>query len=116
MSLERYVTEKKHTELINRMAKLNILESDLVEKFISGSGKGGQKKNKTDSCVYLKHVPSNFEIKCQNSRNRALNRFIARRILCEQIENQLLGKKSPAQMKIEKIRKQKKRRERRKPQ
>src|SRR6185436_10588305 len=44
---------------------LGIHESDLIEKFILGSGKGGQKVNKTSSCVYLKHIPTGIEVKCQ---------------------------------------------------
>nr|WP_242601667.1 peptide chain release factor-like protein [Legionella lansingensis] len=60
------------------MTKLHINEVDLVEKFILGSGKGGQKLHKTASTVYLKHVPSNLEIKCQDSRSREDNRYFAR--------------------------------------
>jgi hypothetical protein len=33
-----------------------VAESELEEKFIKGGGPGGQKINKTNSCVYLKHV------------------------------------------------------------
>ena len=68
------------------MAKLRIAEEDLVEKFILGSGSGGQKINKTSSCVYLKHVPSGIEVKCQANRSREMNRFLARHELCDRIE------------------------------
>ncbi|MDO8494614.1 MAG: peptide chain release factor-like protein, partial [Deltaproteobacteria bacterium] len=46
------------------MARYNIQESDILEKFIRGSGKGGQKINKTSTCVWLRHVPTGNEEKC----------------------------------------------------
>ena len=79
------VSTTKESELYKRMAELNIDESDLVEKFIRGSGSGGQKINKTSSCVYLLHKPSGTEVKCQTTRSQAMNRFYARRELCEKI-------------------------------
>jgi len=65
------------------MKQLGIDEDDLIEKFILGSGKGGQKVNKTSSCVYLKHLPTGIEVKCQQGRSRELNRYVARYELCE---------------------------------
>lgn len=103
----------KETALQKRMAQLSIAEEDLVEKFILGSGKGGQKINKTSSCVYLKHFPSGIEVKCQKSRSRTLNRYWARIELCDRLEERLFQKKSARQQKIEKIRRQKRRRSRR---
>ncbi|SHI83253.1 RF-1 domain-containing protein [Rubritalea squalenifaciens DSM 18772] len=103
----------KWTALEERMAKLGISVDDLTEKFIRGSGHGGQKINKTSSCVYLKHEPSGIEIKCQAERSRELNRFIARKELCDRIEEIQLGKKSARQQEREKIRRQKRRRSRR---
>lgn len=94
-----------------RMLKLGIVESDLLEKFVQGSGSGGQKINKTSSCVYLKHEPTGREIKCQKTRSLTLNRYYARVELCEQVE-ELLGEKSKRQQEIEKIRRQKRRRSR----
>jgi protein subunit release factor B len=106
------ISTEKQLELQERMERLGIREDDLVEKFILGSGKGGQKINKTSSCVYLKHLPSGIEIKCQKERSRELNRFYARRDLCEKIEYSLLKEKSEKQKEIAKIRRQKKRRTR----
>jgi len=105
---------KKETkeELEKRMEFLGIKESDLVEKFILGSGSGGQKINKTSSCVYLKHIPTGIEVKCQRERSREMNRFYARRELCERLEEKLEGIKSEKQQLIEKIRRQKRRRSR----
>ncbi|MBS0621313.1 MAG: peptide chain release factor-like protein [Verrucomicrobia bacterium] len=106
---------KKETidSLARRMEQLGIREEDLIEKFILGSGKGGQKVNKTSSCVYLKHLPSGLEVKCQRERSRALNRYYARQELCDQIEEKELKAKSQKQQAFEKIRRQKRRRSRR---
>lgn len=106
---------KKETEeaLRTRMEKLGIHEGDLVERFILGSGSGGQKINKTSSCVYLKHLPTGIEIKCQQERSRELNRYLARKLLCERIEEKLFKVKSEKQQMFEKIRRQKRRRSRR---
>ena len=68
------------------MATLGITEPDLLEKFVRGSGAGGQKINKTSSCVYLKHLPTSIEVKCQAHRSREMNRFQAREDLCDRIE------------------------------
>jgi protein subunit release factor B len=102
----------KTQELADRMERLGIKESDLVEKFILGSGSGGQKINKTSSCVYLKHLPSGIEVKCQRDRSREMNRFFARRELCDKLEEALFQEKSKRRQAIEKIRRQKRRRSR----
>ncbi len=104
------VTINKMNKLKLRMEALDIKEEDLVEKFVLGSGSGGQKVNKTSSTVYLKHLPTGEEVKCGEERSRALNRFLARRILCDVIEEKRLGKESKKQQDIEKIRRQKNRR------
>jgi protein subunit release factor B len=103
----------KWEELKAKMESLGIYERDLIEKFILGSGSGGQKINKTSSCVYLKHLPSGIEIKCQSTRSRDLNRLYARRELCQRLETLLFKEKSEKQHQIEKIRRQKRRRSRR---
>jgi protein subunit release factor B len=95
------------------MIKLGILEQDLEERFIKGSGAGGQKINKTSSCVYLKHIPTGVEVKCQWSRSQADNRYFARRELCEKIAARIHGEKTKKQQAFEKIRRQKRRRSRR---
>ena len=95
------------------MNKLGIRDQDIIEKFILGSGKGGQKVNKTASCVYLRHLPSSIQVKCQKSRFRETNRLMARRKLCERLEEKVLGGQSERQQKQEKIRRQKRRRSRR---
>lgn len=95
------------------MESLQISEAELIEKFIIGRGKGGQKLHKTASVVYLKHVLSGLEVKCQDSRSREENRYFARRRLCEKLHAISCEEKTKAQQKAEKIRRQKKRRSRR---
>lgn len=108
------IAQAKMDEILSRMKRLNIRDEDLIEKFILGSGRGGQKINKTASTVYLKHIPSGIEVKCGKDRSREINRFFARRELCERLEKELFGTKTPKEKKAEKLKKQKKRRARRK--
>ncbi|OHB55386.1 MAG: hypothetical protein A2173_05195 [Planctomycetes bacterium RBG_13_44_8b] len=107
------VTQKKQDELKARMASLELREENIQESFVRSSGPGGQRVNKTSSCVYLKHLPTGLEVKMQQERSQALNRYFARKRLCELLEQERLGSKSPASLKAEKIRKQKQRRTRR---
>lgn len=104
ISIEKQEALKKHMHI------LNIAECDLEESFVMGSGSGGQKVNKTASCVVIKHVPSGIIVKCQKTRYRENNRFFARRILCEKIDEVMNGKQSKQVKEAERIRKQKKRR------
>jgi len=103
----------KEEALKARMASLGIRESDIEELFIRSSKPGGQKVNKTSACVYLKHIPTGIEVKCQEARSQALNRFLARRILADKIESLVLGRESEERKRYEKIRRQKRRRSRR---
>jgi protein subunit release factor B len=107
------VRPEKQEDLRLKMQRLGIRESDIAEKFIHGGGKGGQKINKTASCVYLKHLPTGIEVKCQAERSQLLNRFLARRILAEKIERKILGEQSARIQEIEKIRRQKRKRSKR---
>ncbi len=104
---------EKEAQLAERMARLGVREEDLRESFIRGSGSGGQKINKTSSCVQLLHTPTGIEVKCQRERSQAMNRFLARRELCDRIEEKVLGEKSKRRQEQEKIRRQKRRRSRR---
>lgn len=107
------VNDNKWDKLTEWMEKLHINEDDLIEKFILGSGKGGQKLHKTASTVYLKHIPSGIEIKCQESRSRADNRYFARVRLCEKCHAIVGDEKTKEQQRVEKLKRQKKRRSRR---
>jgi protein subunit release factor B len=103
------VSEEKNQWLKERMEALGIHEKDIEEKFIRSSGRGGQKVNKTSTCVYLKHLPTGMEVKCMKERNQSLNRFLARRELIKRIE-MLSGQLTSEEVKIEKARRQKLRR------
>ena len=103
----------KEEALTAKMASLGIKESDLKELFVLSSKKGGQKVHKTSACVYLKHIPTGIEVKCQQERSQALNRFLARRILADKIESLVLGRESEEEKRYEKIRRQKRKRSRR---
>lgn len=107
------ITEQKKEELARRMQKCGLFEIDLEEKFVRSGGSGGQKVNKASSCVYLKHIPSGLAVKIQKSRSQGLNRYYARKRLCQLLENKLLGRDSPQAKRIAKIRKQKDRLRRR---
>ena len=107
------VTHEKENFLHDRMKALGINEEDILERFIRSQGHGGQKVNKTSTCVYLKHIPTGIEVKCQQERSQSLNRFLARRILLNKIEKMVLGKESLEQQHIEKIRRQKRKRSKR---
>ena len=107
------VSPEKEKQLISRMRALGIREKDLEEQFVRSSGAGGQKVNKTSTCVMLHHRPTGIRVKCQKERSQALNRFLARRILLDKIEAKLAGAQSAEEQRIEKIRRQKRRRSRR---
>lgn len=112
--MARYgVTPEKEAELERRMKVCGLREADLEERFIRSRGAGGQHVNKSSTCVYLRHTVSGLEVKMQKARSQALNRFYARRRLCELLEVRRLGADSPEACRAAKIRKQKERRKRR---
>ena len=107
------INKNKEKGLMERMGALGIREEDIVEKFVRSGGHGGQNINKTSSCVYLKHVPTGIEVKMQRDRSQSVNRFLARRLLADKVEEMVLGEKSRVRQKIERIRRQKRKRSRR---
>ena len=107
------VSEKKIKQLREKMQRLGLRESDFTESFVRSGGAGGQNVNKVSSCVWLKHLPTGLEVKCQRERSQALNRFLAKRLLIEKIESLHLGAASEKRRIVEKIRRQKRKRSRR---
>jgi protein subunit release factor B len=112
LAMQNTLTTEKLATLERRMLALGISDSQLLEKFVRGSGAGGQKINKSSNCVFLKHLPSGVCIKCQVDRSREMNRFVARRELCEQLEAIRDGKAVAKTQAIEKMRRQKRPRSR----
>lgn len=92
---------------------MGVREDDLEERFIRSSGPGGQNVNKTSTCVYLRHIPTGIEVKCQEERSQALNRYLARRRLLDLVEKREKGFIEEEKKRADKIRRQKKRRSRR---
>src|ERR1700752_2515746 len=107
------VSPEKERALEVRLRTLDIREEELEETFIRSSGPGGQHVNKTSTCVRLVHRPSGLSVKVQNSRSQGLNRFLARRLLADRLEQQLRGAESRQELQRDKIRRQKQRRGRR---
>jgi peptide chain release factor len=104
---------EKEDQLALRMASLGVREADLEETFVRSGGHGGQNVNKTSTCVMLIHRPSGLQVKCQSTRQQGLNRFLARRLLLDKIERAKTGHVESERAKIEKIRRQKRKRSRR---
>ncbi len=107
------VSPEKEKLLAAKLDSLGIHEKDLQELFVRSQGKGGQNVNKVSTCVYLKHLPTGIEVKCQKSRSQGLNRYYARVLLFEKIERLIKGRESEEKQRIEKIKRQKRKRSKR---
>ena len=107
------VSPEKEAQLVARMGQFAILEADIEESFVRSGGHGGQNVNKTSTCVMLLHVPTGLQVKCQETRQQGMNRYLARRLLVEKVDELRRGKLSAVKQEEEKIRRQKRRRSRR---
>jgi protein subunit release factor B len=85
------VSNQKQAELTERMQRLALVEGEIDESFFKASSPGGQKANKTLSGVSLLHLPTQIRIRCQRERSQGINRFIARRLLVEELEARRRG-------------------------
>jgi peptide chain release factor len=95
------------------MAALRVAEADIQESFVRSGGHGGQNVNKLATCVMLVHGPTGLQVKCQTTRHQGLNRFIARNLLLDKIEQRQQGRVAAEQARLEKTRRQKRKRSRR---
>ena len=111
--MDTTISASKRAALVRRMARLGIREEDLAEQFVLGAGPGGQKLNKTASCVMLRHRVSGLSVKCRKTRSRAANRYFARLALCEKLQQKIDFEQSARAARIARIRRQKQRRSRR---
>ena len=107
------VSADKERAIAARMMELGVAESEVEESFIRSSGPGGQKVNKSSSCVYLVHIPTGLSCKCQRERSQSLNRYLARKLLLDKIERLQKGFIAKEKEKLEKIRRQKRKRSKR---
>ncbi|PIA13668.1 hypothetical protein COEREDRAFT_20892, partial [Coemansia reversa NRRL 1564] len=79
-------------------------DADIEERHVRGWGNGGQKLNKTSSCVQLLHKPTNTMVVCQDTRSLQQNRKIAYKRLKDKLDLQVNGSESKIGKKIEKLR------------
>lgn len=100
-------------EVLSKAESLGVRAEDIAESFVRGSGKGGQKINKTSSTVLLRHAPTGIEVRCQKHREQSKNRLSAYKLLILKIEEKVKGARSERMMKVFKLRKQKIRRSKR---
>jgi protein subunit release factor B len=107
------VSLEKEDQLARRMTALGVREADIEESFVRSGGHGGQNVNKTSTCVMLLHRPTGLQVKCQETRQQGLNRYIARRVLLDKIEERKHGFVAAQRAEIEKIRRQKRKRSKR---
>lgn len=102
------ISQAKTEELKARIQRLNIDLEEIEEKFVKGSGPGGQKKNKTSNCVRLSYPKLSIEVRMQEDRRRSVNRFLALREMIDKIETIISPSTSKRLKEIEKIRHRKK--------
>jgi protein subunit release factor B len=101
------VSPEKAARLEQRMVSAGVAETDLEESFVRSGGHGGQNVNKTSTCVMLHHRPTGIQVKCQETRQQGLNRFRAREMLLDKIENQKRERQRVERARVEKLRRQK---------
>jgi peptide chain release factor len=68
------VSERKAKALRERMVALHCSEGDIEETFFQRWG------------VELRHRPTGIRIRCSEQRSQSLNRFLARRLLADELE------------------------------
>lgn len=73
-------------QIETRLNALGTSSAEVDERFVRGSGPGGQKINKSSSCVWLRHRPTGTEVRCQRERSQATNRELAWNELCAKLE------------------------------
>ncbi|KAJ3143197.1 hypothetical protein HK101_003167 [Irineochytrium annulatum] len=83
-------------------------DQDLEEKYVKGSGPGGQKINKRANCVQLVHIPTGVRAESQRFRDLTSNRKEARKLLTLKLDDLFNGSLSKRGVKQAKEQKRKK--------
>ena len=104
------VSERRVEQLRAQMERLGLREVDLDERFIRAGGPGGQNVNKVATCVWLRHRPTGLEVKVQRERTQGMNRFLARRLLVERLNEMRERRLAAEQARLYRIRRQRRRR------
>lgn len=89
---------------------MKVFEKDIEESFVRSSGPGGQNVNKVSTCVVLYHRPTGIQVKCQTERSQALNRYQARCLLLQKIEQQRKQAQWEIMQERQKVKRQKRKR------
>jgi protein subunit release factor B len=95
-----------------RFASLGVQPGEVEERFVRGTGAGGQKINKTSSTVWLQHQPTGVEVRCQRERSQTINRLLAWTELAEKLEWRRQVSANQAQAARELVRRQKRQKSR----
>ena len=101
------VANSKDDPLSQRMAAVGLRDADISETFVRSGGHGGQNVNKTATCVMLVHRPTGLQVKCQTTRQQGMNRFLARKLLLEKLEERQRERLATQRAQKEKTRRQK---------
>ena len=104
------VSQEKEAQLAQRMVTLGVRAADVEESFVRSGGHGGQNVNKVSTCVMLVHRPTGVQVKCQETRQQGMNRFIGWHLLLDKIESQRQAKIKAERDRVEKLRRQKRKR------
>ena len=70
-SIKKIISELKSTR-----TEIVLKESDLEEMFVKGGGPGGQAVNKSNNAVWVRHIPTGFQVKVRarsGNRNYCIN-------------------------------------------
>jgi protein subunit release factor B len=107
------VSPEKALALRTRLSALGIREEDIDERFVRSGGKGGQNVNKVSTCVVLVHRPTGVTVRCQRERTQGINRYLARKLLADKIDDLQRASHSRRAQEAARLRRQKRRRSRR---
>jgi protein subunit release factor B len=85
------------TQIVERLTAAGVRLDEIEERFVRGTGPGGQKINKTSSTVWLRHRPTGIEVRCQRERSQSANRELAWQELCAKLEARIRTQQGAAE-------------------